>query len=138
MEDGRSRAWRLLQVVRYASDTQLEVVSPKTVEKAREHFGCDSMTGVRLEDQGEGAPAVALPTLPANDLPDLPDAHPGSSPAAGGCPTSSSHWDSRYLMGEVMTGQTSGEAAATRSIWSAITLGLAEDSGWYAAEMASG
>jgi len=88
------------QVVRYVTDTQLEVVSPKAVEKAREHFGCNTLGGVRLEDQG-------------------------------GCGTSTSHWDARYLQGEVMTGQGSDETAFSRSVWTAITMGLAEDSGWY-------
>jgi len=98
--DNDGKTLGIEQVIRWASDTQVEVVTPKAVQMAREHFDCDSMSGVPLEDQG-------------------------------GCPTSSSHWDSRFLMGEVMTGQTSGMTAATRSIWTAVTLGLAEDSGWY-------
>jgi hypothetical protein len=30
-----------------------------------------------------------------------------------------------------MTGQGSDETAFSRSVWTAITMGLAEDSGWY-------
>eukprot|EP00899_Mesostigma_viride_P002198 jgi/Mesvir1/1197/Mv17689-RA.1 len=46
----------------------------------------------------------------------------------GGQGTAGSHWEKRVMQAELMTGQIS-----TRSVLSAMTLALLEDSGWYAA-----
>lgn len=46
----------------------------------------------------------------------------------GGRGTSGSHWEKRLLMNEIMTGSVD-----TRSVVSAMTLALLEDSGWYKA-----
>jgi leishmanolysin len=46
----------------------------------------------------------------------------------GGRGTAGSHWEKRLLMNEIMTGSVD-----TRSVVSAMTLALLEDSGWYKA-----
>ena len=33
-------------------ETKYYIISPKALEKARFHFGCDSLKGIPLEDQG--------------------------------------------------------------------------------------
>eukprot|EP00850_Spirogloea_muscicola_P006385 SM000030S11394 [mRNA] locus=s30:428293:434659:- [translate_table: standard] len=47
----------------------------------------------------------------------------------GGRGTAGSHWEKRLLMNEIMTGSVD-----TRSVVSAMTLALLEDSGWYVAD----
>ena len=69
--------------------------SPKLLEKAKIHFGCDNIKGIRLEDQGETG-------------------------------TIGSHWDARYLQGELMIGED-----YTEVVLSDMTLAFLEDLGYY-------
>ena len=69
--------------------------SPKLLEKARIHFGCNDIKGLRLEDQGEIG-------------------------------TKGSHWDARYMQGELMIGEDYTEVEL-----SDMTLAFLEDLGFY-------
>lgn len=69
--------------------------SPKLLAKAKMHFGCDNLKGLRLENQGG----------------------PG---------TVGSHWDARYMQGELMIGEDYSEI-----VLSDMTLAFLEDLGYY-------
>lgn len=42
----------------YTTKEVLVVVTPKVVEEVRRHYGCDSLSGAELEDQGEEGTAL--------------------------------------------------------------------------------
>ena len=69
--------------------------SPKLLEKAKIHFGCDNIEGIRMEDQGESG-------------------------------TVGSHWDARYMQGELMIAEDYSEV-----VLSEMTLAFLEDLGYY-------
>eukprot|EP00741_Cyanophora_paradoxa_P006309 tig00000989_g6116.t1 len=72
-----------------------KIVTPKVLQAARAHFGCTTLNGAELEDQG-------------------------------GTGTAGSHWEARVLLNELMAGELQH-----RPKFSAITLALFQDSGWY-------
>lgn len=80
------------------------IITPKVVQEARNHFDCSSLEGVFLEDQ-EFVNNSAV----------------------------SSHWEIKYMLGDIMIGITYEESALSR-----ITLALFEDSGWYKVNYYSG
>jgi len=49
----------------------------------------------------------------------------------GGCGTANNHWEASLFQGELMTAQAPSSVSFDRAVWSSITLGLAQDSGWY-------
>ena len=71
------------------------IKSDKLLEKAKIHFGCKSMKGLRLENQGEKG-------------------------------TIGSHWDSRFMQGELMISEDYSEV-----VLSDMTLAFLEDLGYY-------
>ena len=72
------------------------VKTPKVLDFAKKYFGCESIKGVELENQGLGG-------------------------------SKNNHWDSRILLGELMTSEQYEDEAAL----SEFTLAFLEDSGWY-------
>ena len=79
----------------YKENSYTYLNSPKLLEKAKMHFGCDTLKGLRLEDQG-------------------------------GSGTAGSHWDARYMQGELMIGEDYSEV-----VMSDMTLAYLEDLGFY-------
>ena len=79
----------------YKENSYTYLNSPKLLEKAKIHFGCDTLKGLRLEDQG-------------------------------GSGTAGSHWDARYMQGELMIGEDYSEV-----VMSDMTLAYLEDLGFY-------
>ena len=69
--------------------------SPKMLERAKIHFGCENLKGLRLENQGTKG-------------------------------TIGSHWDARFMQGELMIGEDYSEI-----VLSDITLAFLEDLGYY-------
>eukprot|EP00753_Platysulcus_tardus_P020831 PLAT8424.1.p1 GENE.PLAT8424.1~~PLAT8424.1.p1 ORF type:complete len:794 (-),score=357.78 PLAT8424.1:289-2670(-) len=89
-------AWpAVTAVIRRDGYDTANIVTPTVLRVAGEHFGCDTLDGVQLENQG-------------------------------GSGTSGSHWEKRIFEDEFMTGTSSAE-----SVYSAVTLALMADSGWY-------
>ena len=80
---------------KYTENGYTYLNSPKLLAKAKMHFGCDSLKGLRLEDQG-------------------------------GTGTVGSHWDARYMQGELMIGVDYSE-----KVLSDMTLAFLEDLGFY-------
>jgi leishmanolysin-like peptidase len=81
----------------------LKLQTPKVVEEVQKHFGCPSLDGAELENQGFAK-----------------------------CTIFGSHWEQRIFMGELMASRvvktkTSGWDVSI----SRVTLALFEDSGWY-------
>ena len=79
----------------YEENSYTYLNSPKLLEKAKIHFGCDDIKGIRLEDQGESG-------------------------------TVGSHWDARFMQGELMIGEDYSEV-----VMSDMTLAFLEDLGYY-------
>ena len=79
----------------YEENSYTYLNSPKLLEKAKIHFGCDDIKGIRLEDQGESG-------------------------------TVGSHWDARFMQGELMIGEDYSEV-----VISDMTLAFLEDLGYY-------
>jgi len=79
------------------------VKTEKVLNFAKKYFGCDSIKGVELENQGLGG-------------------------------SKDNHWDSRILLGELMTSEQYEDEGAL----SEFTLALLEDSGWYQVNYYSG
>ena len=79
----------------YKENSYTYLNSPKLLEKAKIHFGCDDIKGIRLEDQGESG-------------------------------TVGSHWDARFMQGELMIGEDYSEV-----VLSDMTLAFLEDLGYY-------
>lgn len=79
------------------------IITPMVVEVARLHYGCQSITGADLENFEASQPQE-------------------------GTHTAGSHWEKRTMMTEYMTGSSSGPFKA---VYSAFTLALLRDSGWY-------
>lgn len=77
-----------------------EIVTPTVKQVARNQFGCQALTGARLENQ------------PTNILDCF-----------------GTHWDERYFYSETLSAYYAPEA----NYFSALTLALLEDSGWYRA-----
>ena len=69
--------------------------SPKLIEKAKIHFGCDNIQGIRMEDYGQDG-------------------------------TKGTHWDARFMQGELMIGEDYSEI-----VLSDMTLAFLEDLGFY-------
>ena len=80
---------------KYTENSYTYLNSPKLLEKAKIHFGCSDLKGLRLEDQG-------------------------------GSGTAGSHWDARYMQGELMIGEDYSEV-----VMSDMTLAFLEDLGYY-------
>lgn len=74
------------------------MITPKVKSYAKKHYGCESATGIALEDEGTSG-------------------------------TIGSHWDRALVGHEMMTG-----TQIIDSRYSALTLSLLEDSGWYKAD----
>ena len=79
----------------FYDNTYAFLKSPKLLEKAKIHFGCEDIKGIRLEDQGETG-------------------------------TIGSHWDARFMQGELMIGED-----YTEVVLSDMTLAFLEDLGYY-------
>lgn len=80
------------------------IISPKVVQEARKHFGCSSLEGLYLED---------IEFVNNSEV--------------------SSHWENKYMLGDLMIGNTYQEYALSQ-----MTLALFEDSGWYKVNYYSG
>jgi hypothetical protein len=80
---------------KYVEDNIIYLNSPKLLEKAKLHYGCDNIRGLRLENQGEKG-------------------------------TLGSHWDARFMQGELMIGEDYSEV-----VLSDMTLAFLEDLGYY-------
>ena len=79
----------------YAVDSAIYINSPKLLAKAKLHFGCENMNGLRLENQG-GQGSIG------------------------------SHWDARFMQGELMISEDYSEV-----VLSDMTLAFLEDLGYY-------
>lgn len=78
-----------------------KLITPKVLEKAREHFGCPTLNGAELENQ-----------------------------ELAGCQIVGSHWEQRIFVNEVMSPVVIYGGVHGLFV-SEVTLALFEDSGWY-------
>ena len=79
----------------FQNDEYIYINSKKVLEKAKIHFGCEDIKGLRMEDSGEKG-------------------------------TVGSHWDARFMQGELMISEDYSEI-----VMSDMTLAFLEDLGFY-------
>lgn len=133
-ENGQKRK----DVVRLDSEGHKVVITPTVKQAVRDHFACDTMDGAPLENEGR-RPIISERMRGAVERCRL-WARAASHAAVsctlcvcdqGGGGTAGNHWESRFFKGELMDGMSG--APNERAVFSAITMALLEDTGWYSA-----